>query len=371
GPGRRRAGLPGAVGSGDGERGGGRSGRDSRQVRGLGLRVPRCGESGGREDHGGQEGTGSQCPAHFLEYDRKLDESVPVPTVLGGQGEPLQPELLGHLSPERRVVAQLGLHDLADLLFSGLGCEEVADGGARLFEFGDGGLGHAVAPERFWPDRRSSRNGTFVSPPGSLGSPSTRSARMFFMISSVPPRIRSAGVDSSSSFQEKVPHSPVSAMSRGPAISAAKCAPRVRFWAYMSLDTEASGPGWAPARNRRTACRLRYSVAIWSAASSARRRRAAASPRRPCALRIAVRNGGDTARAAGPAPSPPTLARSFISVVSATRQPPSTSPRRWSSGTRTSSRKTSLNSAPPLICRSGRTSTPGADMSTMNAVMPL
>ena len=37
--------------------------------------------------------------------------------------------------------------------------------------------------------------------PGSFGSPRTRSARMFFMISSVPPRIRSAGVASSSSAQ--------------------------------------------------------------------------------------------------------------------------------------------------------------------------
>src|SRR5690606_24238417 len=264
--------------------------------------------------------------------DGQLHEPVPVPAVFGGQCECLQAELLGHLGPDGLVVAAFGLHDLPDLLLAGLGGQEVADGGAQLRQLGGGGrLAHALPPARPCPDRRSSRNGVVLSMPGSLGRPSTRSARMFFMISSVPPRIRSAGVDSSSSFQEKVPHSPVSAMSRGPAISAAKCAPRVRFWAYMSLDTEASGPGWAPARNRRTACRLRYSVAIWSAASSARRRRAAASPRRPCALSIAVRNGGDTARAAGPAPSPPTLARSFISVVSATRQPPSTSPRRWSS----------------------------------------
>ena len=60
-----------------------------------------------------------------------------------------------------------------------------------------------------------------------------------------------------------------------------------------------------------------------------------------------------------PPPPPPIDARSFISVVSATVQPWLTSPRRWSSGTRTSLKNTSLNDAPPVIWRSGRTSTPG------------
>jgi hypothetical protein len=64
-------------------------------------------------------------------------------------------------------------------------------------------------------------------------------------------------------------------------------------------------------------------------------------------------------------------ARSFISVVRATVQPWFTSPRRWSSGTRTSVKKTSLNEAPPVIWRSGRTSTPGACMSTTKPVRPL
>ena len=51
--------------------------------------------------------------------------------------------------------------------------------------------------------------------------------------------------------------------------------------------------------------------------------------------------------------------RSLASVVRATRQPPLTSPTTQSSGTNTSSRKTSLKSASPVISRSGRTSTPG------------
>ena len=61
---------------------------------------------------------------------------------------------------------------------------------------------------------------------------------------------------------------------------------------------------------------------------------------------------------------PPIDTRSFMSVVSDTRQPSPTSPRRSASGMRTSVKYTSLNSASPVIWRSGRTSTPGACMST-------
>ena len=60
---------------------------------------------------------------------------------------------------------------------------------------------------------------------------------------------------------------------------------------------------------------------------------------------------------------PPIDTRSFMSVVNDTRQPSPTSPRRSASGMRTSVRNTSLNSASPVIWRSGRTSTPGACMS--------
>ena len=60
-----------------------------------------------------------------------------------------------------------------------------------------------------------------------------------------------------------------------------------------------------------------------------------------------------------------------MSVVSATVQPSSTSPSRCESGTRTSLKNTSLNVAPPVIWRSGRTSTPGACMSTSSIVRPL
>ena len=69
--------------------------------------------------------------------------------------------------------------------------------------------------------------------------------------------------------------------------------------------------------------------------------------------------------------APPMETRSFIRVVTATPHPSPSSPMRALSGIRTSVKKTSLNSASPVIWKSGRTSTPGAFMSTRNAVIPL
>ena len=57
-------------------------------------------------------------------------------------------------------------------------------------------------------------------------------------------------------------------------------------------------------------------------------------------------------------PLPPSAVRSFISVVIATFQPLPTSPSRCASGMRASVKYTSLNSAWPVIWRSGRVSTP-------------
>src|SRR4029077_11725352 len=63
--------------------------------------------------------------------------------------------------------------------------------------------------------------------------------------------------------------------------------------------------------------------------------------------------------------------RSCASVVLATTHPLFRSPTSWSSGTYTSSRNTSLNSASPVSCTSGRTSMPGDCMSTTRYEMPL
>ena len=67
----------------------------------------------------------------------------------------------------------------------------------------------------------------------------------------------------------------------------------------------------------------------------------------------------------------PMATRSLRSMMTAARQPSLTSPITASAGSRTWSKKTSLNGAAPVATFSGRTVTPGACMSTMNIVMPL
>ena len=61
----------------------------------------------------------------------------------------------------------------------------------------------------------------------------------------------------------------------------------------------------------------------------------------------------------------PIATRSFMRVVVATRHPAPTASSLALSGMRTSVMNTSLNSASPVIWRSGLTSTPGAVMSRM------
>ena len=61
---------------------------------------------------------------------------------------------------------------------------------------------------------------------------------------------------------------------------------------------------------------------------------------------------------------PPMETRSFISVAIDTVQPWPTSPIRSASATLASVMKTSLNSASPVVWRSGLTSTPGCFMSS-------
>ena len=57
--------------------------------------------------------------------------------------------------------------------------------------------------------------------------------------------------------------------------------------------------------------------------------------------------------------------RSLARVIRARPQPPLTSPITQSSGTKTSSKKTSLNMAAPVSSRRGRMSSPAELMSTM------
>ena len=77
-------------------------------------------------------------------------------------------------------------------------------------------------------------------------------------------------------------------------------------------------------------------------------------------LRVRVEHAGRV-RLPGidmPPPPPPMLTLSLPSVARATVQPPSTGPTTSSSGTKTSLKKTSLNSELPVVIFSGRTSTP-------------
>ena len=69
-------------------------------------------------------------------------------------------------------------------------------------------------------------------------------------------------------------------------------------------------------------------------------------------------------------PAPESATRSFIRVVIATCHPSPSGPTRIESGMRASWKNTSLNSASPVSCTSGRTSTPGACMSTTKYVRP-
>ena len=100
--------------------------------------------------------------------------------------------------------------------------------------------------------------------------------------------------------------------------------------------------------------------------------RAPRSPRSPCPGGPSASRARRT-RSAGPNPAmprAPIAARSFMRVVIATRHPSSAPPSRFSSGTRTPEKKTSLKPPPPSICRIGRMSIPSDSMSTMKQVRP-
>ena len=141
-----------------------------------------------------------------------------------------------------------------------------------------------------------------------------------------------------------------------------------RFSVRAILEIDISGPGAWPAATLAMARRLvkratRPLMNTWASCW-----RTSGSPDRPMWRTSSISRAVPAPPA--PPPPPPMAARSFMRVVRATAHPPFTSPRRWVSGMRTSVKKTSLNDAPPVIWRRGRTSTPGARMSTMNPVSP-
>ena len=117
----------------------------------------------------------------------------------------------------------------------------------------------------------------------------------------------------------------------------------------------------------RAARRRLSSRNAWSSARNRPTRSTAPATRSPWVLASCTSQA--EAGAIPPAP-PPMLTRSLPNVALATVQPALGSPTTSSSGTKTSLKKTSLNSFPPVIWRSGRTSTPGAFISTITIVMP-
>ena len=113
-----------------------------------------------------------QHPAHLLEHDAELDEREALAAELLGDRERLQPELLAHLLPHRRVVALGGLHEPPDLGLRRLGLEELPHRAPQFFLLLGEGEVHCLSP--------------VICGFGSLGSPRTRSPMMLRWISLEP-----------------------------------------------------------------------------------------------------------------------------------------------------------------------------------------
>ena len=197
---------------------------------------------------------------------------------------------------------------------------------------------------------------------GSRGSPRMRSAIWLRVISDVPPAIDIALVASwGTRPSRRRPRGGRWPRRRGPPAGGhgRGRAPPAPVWsrcprARGRIPRRRAGPAGGSAPSRRAPC------------SRWRRRAAAPGTRSPPLLRRASRSMGGKM----PPTPPPMDTRSLPRVERATAHPSSGVPTTSSSGTNTSSKKTSLKSALPVICRSGRTSTPGACMSMTIVVMP-
>ena len=139
---------------------------------------------------------------------------------------------------------------------------------------------------------------------------------------------------------------------------------------HINFPREPSGPG-VPLLLRSAARRLRNpSTRVWLYVRM-RDCRITGSLVVPAALAVARSWSHDPPVRAAPPSSPVSdLSRSNPSVVRATFHPSPSPPSRNESGILTSLKKTSLNEDPPLICRIGRISIPGASIGTRNAVIP-
>ena len=131
---------------GDGQGGDGLAGGDAGQVGLLGLVVARGQHGVGGQGDGGEEGGAQQGGPHLFEHHDELDIGEARTTELLGDGQRLQPQLVGHLGPHGGVVALGGVHEPAHLGLGGLLGQEPAYRGAQLFLLVTKGEIHARAP---------------------------------------------------------------------------------------------------------------------------------------------------------------------------------------------------------------------------------
>ena len=87
----------------------------------LAASSPACSSSVGGEGDGREVRRAQQAAAHLLEHDGELDVAEALAAELLGDDQALEPELVGHLGPDRGVVALGGLHEAADLGLGRLG----------------------------------------------------------------------------------------------------------------------------------------------------------------------------------------------------------------------------------------------------------
>ena len=229
----------------------------------------------------------------------------------------------------------------------------------------------------------TSRNGRSRSTPGSFGIPRMRSAMMLRWISSVPPAIDCPGTETKISVM--IPSRGASrpaSIPDAPAMSEWACDAERAILLVTNFPSDPSGPGGRPSAR---AAAARWAVHL---AAEDRLRTLTISCRTTGSLFAPVAAARSTSRSTRPArcgyhlcgslaalcsdvasrhTRPLALGevrrrevvkrRSCAKVVSAAPQPCPTSPTTFGTGTRASSRNTSLNEAWPFICRSGRTTT--------------
>ena len=106
--------------------------RDAREQRRLLILGPGIEDRVGREHHGREVGSAQQRPTHLLEHDAELHPREALAAVGLGDVQALEPQLVGHLRPDRGVVALGRLHQPPHLGLGALGLQELPHGVTQL-----------------------------------------------------------------------------------------------------------------------------------------------------------------------------------------------------------------------------------------------